>query len=80
MNSYPLLKTIIRLEKKIQQLRKQYQGAAVIATEPVFNDMAEARDWQCRPRLSISIMNDTEPSVSDIKNFEDKLNNIKLKY
>lgn len=68
------------LLQKIQRLRQQYSGTAVIATEPVFNYMAEALGLQMNGKgFQISIMNDTEPSVSDIKNFEDQLRNHRVK-
>jgi len=64
------------LLQKIQQLHDQYHGAAVIATEPVFNYMSDALGLSMNGQgFQTSIMNDTEPSVSDIKNFEDKLKN-----
>ncbi len=68
------------LEKKIQQLQKQYRGTAVIATEPVFNDMADALGLVMQGRgFQLSIMNDTEPAVSDVRDFENKLTQHQVK-
>ena len=68
------------LEKKIQELKKKYQGTAIIATEPVFNDMAEALGLVMQGQgFQLSIMNDTEPAVGDVKDFENKLNQHQVK-
>lgn len=68
------------LMEKIHQLRQPYQGTAVIATEPVFNYMADALGLAMNgQKFQISIMNDTEPSVSDTQDFEDKLKNRQAK-
>jgi zinc/manganese transport system substrate-binding protein len=65
---------------KIQLLRQQYQSTPVIATEPVFNEMANAVGLQMQGmRFQLSIMNDTEPSISDTKDFEDKLKHHQVK-
>ena len=59
---------------KISQLKRQCQGTPVIATEPIFNEMADAlglvmygNDFQ------LSVMNETEPSAKEILDFQDKL-------
>ncbi len=63
-----------KLEKKIQQMRRQYHGAPVIATEPVFNEMAAALSLTMYGQgFQLSIMNDTAPSFADTKDFEDRL-------
>ncbi len=68
------------LMEKIQHLQKQYQGVPIIATEPVFNYMAEALGLVMNAQsFQISVMNDSEPSVSDTKDFEDKLRNHQIK-
>jgi len=44
---------MISLLSKIEQLKKQYQGTPVIATEPVFNYLAEAPwSYDLRSRIS----------------------------
>lgn len=65
---------------KIQHLKSQYQGTAVIATEPVFNDMAQLIGLPMQGLdFQLSIMNDAEPSISSIKNFENLLINHQVK-
>jgi len=46
----------------------------VIATEPVFNDMANTLGLTMYGlHFQLSVMNDTEPSAADIKDFQNKL-------
>lgn len=69
-----------RLEKKIKNLKKHYQDMPVIATEPVFNYMALALGLRVYgDGFQLSIMNDTEPSISDIKDFTNKLKQLEVK-
>ena len=81
-NNSPLLNTIIRTAgEKNSATAATISGTAVIATEPVFNDMADALGLVMQGQgFQLSIMNDTEPAVSDVKDFENKLTNIRLKY
>jgi zinc/manganese transport system substrate-binding protein len=59
---------------QIAKIKKQFPGTPVIATEPVFNDMAQALSFKIYGLdFQISIMNDTEPSVSATKQFEDRI-------
>lgn len=68
------------LLQKIQQTRNQYHGASVIATEPVFNAMAEALALVMHGQgFQLSIMNGTQPSISDTKDFEAKLRQRQVK-
>jgi zinc/manganese transport system substrate-binding protein len=63
------------LLKKISVLKQQYQGTSVIATEPVYNYMANALGLNMQGKgFQISVMNEISPSVSDIRDFENKLN------
>lgn len=74
------LKNHQTLMDKIQSLKSQYQGVAVIATEPVFNDMAQLIGLQMQGLdFQLSIMNGTEPSISAIKNFENLLTRRQVK-
>jgi len=58
----------------IEQLQKRYQGTPVSATEPVFNEMAHALGFIVKGEaFQIQIMNDTEPSPSQIKAFEEDI-------
>jgi zinc/manganese transport system substrate-binding protein len=62
------------LEDKIAALRQQYADTAVTATEPVFGYMAEAIKLKVRnPRFQLAIMNNTEPSASEIAAFQKDL-------
>ncbi len=74
------IKDFQSLEKQIVEIRNKDQGTEVIATEPVFNYMADALNLKMNGQgFQISIMNDTEPSASDMKNFETKLKNRQVK-
>lgn len=64
----------------IAKMQQQFQGTPVIATEPVFGYMAEALGLTMYGnRFQIRIMNDTEPSVKDIMDFEKKLTHREVK-
>ncbi|HVZ02488.1 MAG TPA: metal ABC transporter solute-binding protein [Dongiaceae bacterium] len=64
------------LQNKIAELRQKYQGAMVTATEPVFGYMAKAIGLNMRnQRFQMAVMNDTEPSASDVGEFENDLKN-----
>ncbi len=59
---------------KIAQLRSHYRGTPVIATEPVFNYMADALGFVMHgEEFQLSIMNETEPTVTETKGFIDEL-------
>jgi zinc/manganese transport system substrate-binding protein len=69
------LKTFIAslepINRKIGAVRDKFSGVAVTATEPVFNYMADALHLTMRnQRLQLAIMNQTEPSASDVAGFE----------
>lgn len=69
-----------QIQDKIQNIRQQYQGAAIIATEPVFNDMAETLGLVMKGQdFQLSIMNDTEPSITAVKDFENQLTHHQVK-
>jgi zinc/manganese transport system substrate-binding protein len=59
------------LHARIAAMKAAYSGTAVTATEPVFGYMAAALGLDMRnTRFQIAIMNDTEPSASDMAAFE----------
>jgi zinc/manganese transport system substrate-binding protein len=59
------------VNEKIAAIRDKYAGAPVTASEPVFGYMADALKFVMRnSRFQLSIMNDTEPSASDVATFE----------
>jgi zinc/manganese transport system substrate-binding protein len=62
------------LDQKIAALRRKYAGTPVTATEPVFGYTADALGLEMRNRrFQLAVMNDTEPSATDIASFEKDL-------
>jgi zinc/manganese transport system substrate-binding protein len=62
------------LNDKIAEIRGKYAGATVAATEPVFGYMAAALHLtMLESHFQLSIMNNTEPSASDLIAFESDL-------
>lgn len=65
------LASLAPIQEKIASLRSRFAGAPVTATEPVFGYMADALGLTMRnERFQRAVMNDTEPSASDIAAFE----------
>jgi zinc/manganese transport system substrate-binding protein len=63
------------IQSKIAALRARLAGTPVTATEPVFDYLLETIGMQVRNRrFQLSVMNNTEPSASDVATFEDDLN------
>ena len=68
------------LDAKIDAIRKKYAGVPVTASEPVFGYMADALGLKMRnEKFQLSIMNSTEPSVSDVAAFERDLKEHKVR-
>ena len=68
------------VQDKIAQIRRSYAGTSVAATEPVFGYMFEAMGMDVKEMaFQMSVMNDTEPSVSDVAAFEDDLKSHRIK-
>ena len=68
------------IQAKIATLRTRLAGTPVTATEPVFGYVFDALGMQVRNQsFQLSVMNDTEPSASDIAAFEDDLKTHKAK-
>jgi len=62
------------MREEVAALRRKYAGTPVTATEPVFGYMADALGLKMRnARFQLAVMNDTEPSASDIAAFEKDL-------
>jgi zinc/manganese transport system substrate-binding protein len=62
------------LKDTIKTTRAHYAGAPVTATEPVFGYMFEALGLVSRnPGFQLAVMNNTEPSASDVAGFESDL-------
>lgn len=68
------------INQLIEEIRAHHFNTPIIATEPVFNDMAAALTFKVYGKnFQLSIMNDTEPSIADIRDFEDKLKQHQVK-
>ncbi len=68
------------VQDKIGELKKRSAGVPVTATEPVFGYMFEALGMVVRNEaFQLAVMNDTEPSPSQIAAFEDDLKTGKVK-
>ncbi len=76
-----VLASLKPIDAKVALLRQKYSGTKVTATEPVFGYMAAALGLVMRnERFQLAVMNDTEPSASDVAAFEDdlRLHRVKL--
>ncbi len=68
------------IQAKIFQLRRRLAGTPVTATEPIFGYMLDALGMSVRNQsFQIAVMNDTEPSASDIAAFENDLKTHKVR-
>lgn len=68
------------IDDAIATLKKRLAGTPVTATEPVFGYMFDALGMEVRNQsFQRSVMNDTEPSASDVAAFENDLKNHKVK-
>ena len=66
--------SLMPLEAKIAKISSAYAGTPVAAIEPVFGYMLEAMSLDVREKsFQLAVMNDAEPSVSDVARFEDDL-------
>jgi zinc/manganese transport system substrate-binding protein len=62
------------IDDKVAAMKAKYQGTPVTATEPVFGYMSDAIGLAMRnTRFQLAVMNDTEPSATDIAAFEKDL-------
>lgn len=68
------------IQAKIDELRGRLAGVPVTATEPVFGYMLQALGMTDRNQsFQLSVMNDTDPSASDIAAFENDLKTHRVK-
>lgn len=68
------------INEKIASLRSRYAGTKVTATEPVFGYMASAIGLDMQDQaFQLAVMNEAEPSASDIARFEQSLKNRTVK-
>jgi zinc/manganese transport system substrate-binding protein len=73
-NLAKFLEALKPIDAKVAELRAKYTGVPVTATEPVFGYMSDAIGLAMRnPKFQLAVMNDTEPSASDIAAFEKDL-------
>jgi zinc/manganese transport system substrate-binding protein len=74
------IRSLDSLNRKIEEIRAQYAGVAITATEPVFGYMAAALGLKMRNEgFQMAVMNDTEPSAQEIATFESDLKEHKVK-
>jgi zinc/manganese transport system substrate-binding protein len=78
LNAY--LQSLEPIAAKIAEMRKQYAGIQVTATEPVAGYMADALGLKMRNmRFQIAVMNNAEPRASDVAAFQNDLKGRKAK-
>ena len=66
--------SLMPLEAQIAKISGAHAGISVAAIEPVFGYMLEAMSLDVREKsFQLAVMNDAEPSVSDVARFEDDL-------
>ena len=68
------------LDAKIAEMRKKYAGSPITASEPVFGYMAELLGLKVHnEKFALAVMNNTEPSVSEVAAFQNDLKGHKVK-
>jgi zinc/manganese transport system substrate-binding protein len=68
------------LDAKIAEMRKKYADSPVTASEPVFGYMAELLGLKVHnEKFALAVMNNTEPSVSEVAAFQNDLKGHKVK-
>ena len=68
------------ISAKVAALRKRLAGTPVTATEPVFGYMLNALGMPARNQsFQLAVMNNTEPSTSDVAGFENDLKQHRVK-
>ena len=73
-------RSLVPIDRKIASLRARYAGAPVTATEPVFGYMTTALGLVMRnQRFQLAVMNNTEPSASEVAAMEDDLRGRKVR-
>ena len=69
-----------RSEARIADMRARFAHAPVTASEPVFGYMADLIGLEVRnQRFALDVMNNAEPSASEVAHFEDDLRGRKVK-
>jgi zinc/manganese transport system substrate-binding protein len=68
------------IQARIYQLRQRLSGTPVTATEPIFGYIFDALGMEVRNQpFQLAVMNDTEPSASDVAAFENDLRRHQVK-
>ena len=76
----PFVDLLKPLDAKIAEMRKKYAGSPVTASEPVFGYMAELLGLKVHnEKFALAVMNNTEPSASDVAAFQNDLKGHKVK-
>jgi zinc/manganese transport system substrate-binding protein len=74
------LASLAPIRQKVDQLKARFAGTPVTATEPVFGYMAEALGLKMQnDAFQTAIMNETEPSASEIASMQNDIRNGKVK-
>lgn len=74
-NEHNFEQSLVPISQQIGSISVHHKGTTVAATEPVFGYMFEAMGMDVRElNFQMSVMNDTEPSISDMAQFEKDLN------
>ncbi len=74
------LESLEPLDDKIAAMRKSFAGQPVAASEPVFGYQADLLGLKVRnERFALAVMNNAEPSASEVAAFEDDLKGHKVK-
>jgi zinc/manganese transport system substrate-binding protein len=72
--------TLAAVQQKVDQLKAQFAGTPVTATEPVFGYMAEALGFRMQnDAFQTAIMNETEPSAAEVASMQDDIKSGKVK-
>ena len=72
--------TVKPIQMKINELRQRLAGTPATATEPIFGYMFDALGMQVRNQaFQLAVMNNTEPSASDMAAFENDLKTHQVK-
>ena len=73
-------KSFAPIDKEIAAIRDKHKGLSVTATEPVFGYMAKALGFKVlNEPFQMAVMNNAEPSASQVAGFEDSLKSGKAK-
>jgi zinc/manganese transport system substrate-binding protein len=74
------LESLKPLDAKIADMRKKYEGLPVTASEPVFGYQAGLIGLKVHnEKFALAVMNNAEPSASDVAGFENDLKGHKVK-